>query len=37
MSQDFIMEEYELEEEWEELEEEEKSAFIATLIRQGKR
>ncbi|HOH59795.1 MAG: GTPase HflX [Candidatus Cloacimonetes bacterium] len=36
MSQDFIMEEYELEEEWEELEEEEKSAFIATLIRQGK-
>ncbi len=37
MSQDFIMEEYELEEEeWEELEqEEEKSAFIATLIRQG--
>jgi len=30
------MEEYELEEEWEELEEEEKSAFIATLIRQGK-
>ncbi len=35
MSQDYIMEEYELEEEWEELEEEEKSAFIATLIRQG--
>lgn len=36
MSQDYLMDEYELEEEeWEELETEERCAFIATLIRQG--
>lgn len=34
MSQDYIYQEYELEEEWEELETDEKCAFIASLVRQ---